>query len=409
MQAISWRDRQAIEDWVTRMATAEFDPAITFSSIDVVSDPEKCSAKVRFKGTSEAILFLIRKERREGKLIKQLPYPCDLCKGFHNTHLIERSTLNKLVLKYQPRTKKRKTDQDKTALTINAQPPQTWKNSNLEVLLENLVRTLSTYLSKNFGITTARVKNFNQCLDLIGYPSAFQLEPDLVELKILWSLFYALQYKDVLKNQVEPHMLISETESIGKNAIDNFQKRVIMKYFFGQSLFDGLCHVAEKCAGIKKYDWVRLNSNASLLNKHSWSLKLQTVGAHGSIKIDAFITKANCTFETNGNFDKIVAEYSLDSKSIDEEWKPIRINSKYVNEEGELHVFELNGLRASSKYLLKLEYVQLNGNILQRLENFKTQRMPDAPKRIPSDSGRNTWPIEALPPGGGALRRRNGN
>ena len=98
MQAISWRDRQAIEDWVTRMATAEFDPAIPFSSIDVVSDPEKCSEKVRFKGTSEAILFLIRKERREGKLIKQLPYRCDLCKGFHNTHLIDRSTLNKLVL-----------------------------------------------------------------------------------------------------------------------------------------------------------------------------------------------------------------------------------------------------------------------------------------------------------------------
>jgi hypothetical protein len=412
--AISWKDRKAIENWVMRMAQTEFDPSSTISSIDV-PQAESCSAKDRFEGTSEAILALIRIEKRDGRLIKQLPYYCKNCKGVHNSHLISRQTLSKLVLKYQPRTEKRKVERQitsasqPTSLKTKAQPPQTWKNCNLELLLKDLVQIVMRYLSDNFGVSAAPVKNFDECLDLIGYPSAFQVKPDPVEANVLWLLFYAFQYRDELKNQVPADELMSLSKLVeddGDGKAD-FQKRILFKYFSGQSLFDGLCHVAEKCAGLRKYDWVRLNSQAKLMHKHSKSLYSRNVGTYGPLKVDPSITKASCSFETNGYFDKIFAAYSLDNKDGSEDWKPVKIKSDRLK--GKFHSIELRDLTSSSNYILKVEFIQLNGEFLRQFANFKTKRLPDTPRRVPSDSGRNTWPVEALPPGGGALRRRNGN
>ena len=94
---------EKILDWLERMGEAELDPASTFSSLDVSTTPESCKKKVKFNSTDDAIFALIDMEKRSRRLIAQLPYRCNHCRGVHNTHLISRRRLNDLILKYRER------------------------------------------------------------------------------------------------------------------------------------------------------------------------------------------------------------------------------------------------------------------------------------------------------------------
>jgi hypothetical protein len=54
-----------------------------------------------YKDEKDAILAIIELGKRKDELIKQLPYRCNVCRQFHNTHLISRETLAKLIRKYK--------------------------------------------------------------------------------------------------------------------------------------------------------------------------------------------------------------------------------------------------------------------------------------------------------------------
>ncbi len=95
-----------IHDWLTRMNVAKFDPESVFPRLDIKSDREKCESKRKYDTEKEAILELVRLEKVKGDLVKQLPHKCNICKRFHNTHLISRETLQKLLRKYKPSKKR---------------------------------------------------------------------------------------------------------------------------------------------------------------------------------------------------------------------------------------------------------------------------------------------------------------
>jgi hypothetical protein len=90
-----------IYEWLVRMSVAQFDPESTFPRLIIKSNKETCQTKRKYKTEKEAILALVKLEELKGELIKQLPYRCNICGEFHNTHLISRETIQKLMRKYR--------------------------------------------------------------------------------------------------------------------------------------------------------------------------------------------------------------------------------------------------------------------------------------------------------------------
>jgi len=90
----------AIYEWLIIMNVEKFDPEITFPRLIVKSDPETCESKVQYSSEKDSILALIKLGNKKNELIKQLPYKCNICRKFHNTHLISRESLEKLLRKY---------------------------------------------------------------------------------------------------------------------------------------------------------------------------------------------------------------------------------------------------------------------------------------------------------------------
>ena len=90
-----------IYDWLTEFSQTKLDPENTFPRLTVKSDRETCQNKVSYSAEKEAITALIELGNRKGEIIKQLPYKCNICRNFHNTHLISRETIQKLLGKYK--------------------------------------------------------------------------------------------------------------------------------------------------------------------------------------------------------------------------------------------------------------------------------------------------------------------
>ena len=91
----------AIYEWLKRMDVAKFNPESTFPRLIIKSDRETCEGKRKYDQEKEAIFALIKLGERKSELIKQLPYKCNICRKFHNTHLISREKLEKLLRKYK--------------------------------------------------------------------------------------------------------------------------------------------------------------------------------------------------------------------------------------------------------------------------------------------------------------------
>ena len=92
---------KGIYDWLTEFSQTKLDPENTFPRLIVKSDRETCQNKVAYSTEKEAITALIELGNRKGEIIKQLPYKCNICRNFHNTHLISRETIQKLLDKYK--------------------------------------------------------------------------------------------------------------------------------------------------------------------------------------------------------------------------------------------------------------------------------------------------------------------
>jgi hypothetical protein len=97
----SLSERKEINDWLERIQQARFDPESTFPRLIVDSTKEICKSKKAYKSDKDAILAIINLGKQKCELIKQLPYKCNICRNFHNTHLISRETLSKLTRKYK--------------------------------------------------------------------------------------------------------------------------------------------------------------------------------------------------------------------------------------------------------------------------------------------------------------------
>jgi hypothetical protein len=96
-----YSDYEEIYEWLLQMSVASFDPENTFPRLIIKSDKYTCESKVTYSDQKNAILTLIELGSRKGELIKQLPYKCNICRKFHNTHLISRETIQKLLHKYK--------------------------------------------------------------------------------------------------------------------------------------------------------------------------------------------------------------------------------------------------------------------------------------------------------------------
>ena len=90
-----------IYDWLTEFSQTKLDPENTFPRLIVKSDRETCQNKVAYSTEKEAITALIELGNRKGEITKQLPYKCNISRNFHNTHLISRETIQKLLDKYK--------------------------------------------------------------------------------------------------------------------------------------------------------------------------------------------------------------------------------------------------------------------------------------------------------------------
>lgn len=97
----STTERNGINEWLAKMQETQFDPQSTFPRLIVDSTREVCEGKREYKSEKDAILAIIELGKRKSELIKQLPYRCNVCRQFHNTHLISRETLGKLIRKYR--------------------------------------------------------------------------------------------------------------------------------------------------------------------------------------------------------------------------------------------------------------------------------------------------------------------
>ena len=89
-----------IYDWLREFSNAELDPENTFPRLLIKSDRDTCQKKVSYTKEKDAIFALINLGKKKGELIKQLPYKCNICRSYHNTHLISRETIHKLLGKY---------------------------------------------------------------------------------------------------------------------------------------------------------------------------------------------------------------------------------------------------------------------------------------------------------------------
>jgi hypothetical protein len=95
-------EKESIYEWILRMEVAKFDPESTFPRLQIKSDRETCAEKKKYEKEKDAILALIQLGQRKGELIKQIPYRCNICRNYHNSHLISRQIIQKLKREYKP-------------------------------------------------------------------------------------------------------------------------------------------------------------------------------------------------------------------------------------------------------------------------------------------------------------------
>jgi hypothetical protein len=89
-----------IKEWLREFSREKLSPDEVVTWLSVKTDIETCRAKVRYPSEKEAILAIIRLGKKNREIIKQLPYKCNVCRQFHNSHLLSREAIEKLQLKY---------------------------------------------------------------------------------------------------------------------------------------------------------------------------------------------------------------------------------------------------------------------------------------------------------------------
>lgn len=89
-----------IKDWLSEFTRAKLSQDEVVTWLNVKTDVETCKTKKRYGSEKDAILALIRLGKKNGEVIKQLPYKCNVCREYHNSHLLSRETIENLQRKY---------------------------------------------------------------------------------------------------------------------------------------------------------------------------------------------------------------------------------------------------------------------------------------------------------------------
>jgi hypothetical protein len=89
-----------IKQWLMEFARDKLSQDAVVTWLNVRTDAETCKAKKRYETEKDAILALIRLGKQNGEVIKQLPYKCNICRQYHNSHLLSRETIDNLNRKY---------------------------------------------------------------------------------------------------------------------------------------------------------------------------------------------------------------------------------------------------------------------------------------------------------------------
>jgi hypothetical protein len=93
-------ERIEIKEWLKEFARGKLNPDEVVTWLNVRTDAETCIAKRQYGSEKDAILASIRLGKQNGEVIKQLPYKCNICRQYHNSHLLSRETIDILNRKY---------------------------------------------------------------------------------------------------------------------------------------------------------------------------------------------------------------------------------------------------------------------------------------------------------------------
>jgi len=89
-----------IKQWLMEFTRDKLNPDEVVTWLNVKTDIETCKGKKRYGNEKDAILALIRLGKKNGEVIKQLPYKCNVCREYHNSHLLSRETIENLQRRY---------------------------------------------------------------------------------------------------------------------------------------------------------------------------------------------------------------------------------------------------------------------------------------------------------------------
>jgi HEAT repeat protein len=89
-----------IKEWLLEFTRAKLSQDEVVTWLNVKTDIETCKTKKRYGSEKDAILALIRLGKKNGEVLKQLPYKCNVCREYHNSHLLSRETIDSLQRKY---------------------------------------------------------------------------------------------------------------------------------------------------------------------------------------------------------------------------------------------------------------------------------------------------------------------
>lgn len=91
-----------IKEWLKDYSWAKIDPGEIVTWLAVRTDETTCRGKKAYSSEKDAILNVIRIGKQKGEVINQLPYKCNVCRKYHNSHLLSREVMQKLFRKYMP-------------------------------------------------------------------------------------------------------------------------------------------------------------------------------------------------------------------------------------------------------------------------------------------------------------------
>lgn len=89
-----------IKQWLMEFTRDKLNPDEVVTWLNVKTDIETCNGKKRYGNEKDAILALIRLGKKNSEVIKQLPYKCNVCREYHNSHLLSRETIENLQRRY---------------------------------------------------------------------------------------------------------------------------------------------------------------------------------------------------------------------------------------------------------------------------------------------------------------------